>query len=245
MAQKTNGEPTVKTFRATLERSRSALGWVIAHIPFDAAKVWGKRGQIRVKGDINGFPLRTSLFPDGKGAHFLLVNKEMQAGGKTSAGLAASFRLEPDTEERVVTMPLELERALGEVRTLRRWFDQLSPSARRDICRFVLGVKSAAARVRRADQMAERLLATMEAERELPPVLRLAFARDPGAYRGWKRMPPLRRRAHLFGIFYYRTPEGQQKRVAKLIADAYEYAKREDRRQKTEVRRNTEPASGF
>jgi len=226
MAVKPTQTPAARTFRAMLERSQSRLQWVIARIPFDVAKVWGKRGNIRIKGEINGFPFRTSLFPTGQGTHVLLVNKKMQAGAKAGPGETAQFRMEPDTEKRVVTLPPELERALSEDRAMRRWFDRLSPSAREYACQRVDDVKSPEAREGRACQIAEQMLATMEAERELPPVLRLAFARDPGAYRGWQRMPPSHRRAHLFGIFYYRTPEAQQRRVAKLVQDAYEYAKK-------------------
>lgn len=123
-------------------------------------------------------------------------------------------------------MPPELDRALGQAKSLRRWFDQLNPSARRDLCRYVLGVKSPEARRRRAGEQVERMLATMEAERELPPVLRLAFSRDPGAYRGWKAMSARQRRVHLFGVFYYKTPEGQARRIGKLIAEAYKHAKK-------------------
>jgi len=45
-----------KRFEARLERMRSRLNWVIIHAPFDAAQVWGLRGQIKVKGEINGSP---------------------------------------------------------------------------------------------------------------------------------------------------------------------------------------------
>lgn len=220
MAGRPAPQAAATTFRATLERTQSEIRWAIARVPFDSAKLWGARGQIRVKGEINGFVFRSSLFPDGKGAHFLLVNKKMQTGGRTGPGLAASFRLEPDTEERPVAMPAELEKALAQMKPLRRWFDQLNPSARRDLCRYVAGVKGAEARQRRAEQQVERMLATMEAERDLPPVLRLAFARDPLAWRGWQRMSPRQRRVHLFGVFYYRTPEGQERRIAKMMEDA-------------------------
>ena len=230
MALKKERDGESRSFRAMLERTESNLGWVVVRVPFDSAKLWGKRGQIRVKGEINGFAFRTSLFPTGKGGHYLLVNNKMQAGGKAGPGATAQFRLEPDTEERPVAMPAELEKALGEVRAVRKFFDQLTPSRRRDLCRWVLGVKSADARKRRAAQAAEQLLATMEAERELPPALRLAFARDPGAYKGWQRMPPSHRRAHLWGVFYYRTPEAQERRIAKLIAAAYEYGKKDTSR---------------
>src|SRR6476646_10560637 len=89
-----------KTFEAVLERTPDRLRWVIARIPFDAAKLWGKRGQIRIQGEINGFAFSTTLFPTGEGRHLLIVNKKMQTGGKTAPGLAAKFRLQPDTTPR-------------------------------------------------------------------------------------------------------------------------------------------------
>lgn len=199
---------------------------MIIRIPFDVLKIWGTRGQLRVKGEINGFAFRTSLFPTGKGYHYLLVNKRMQAGAKAAPGNVAQFRLEPDTEERRATVPAELKRCLAEDRSLRRWFGQLNYSTRREIGDWIIQVKSAEARARRAAQIAERLLATMEAERELPPVLKAAFARDPRALAGWQRMSPSHRRGHLFGIFYYRSPEARDRRVAKTIEDAIAFAER-------------------
>src|SRR5205085_3009235 len=115
----------------------SRLNWVIVRIPFDAAKLWGRRGQLRVKGEINGFAFRTSLFPTGTGQHVLLVNKRMQAGAKVRAGGTARFRLEPDTEERTVTVPPELRDAISEDRALVRWFGRLSYSMRKWIVDWV------------------------------------------------------------------------------------------------------------
>ena len=218
-----------KSFRATLERTASRLNWVIIHIPLDVAKIWGKRGQLRVRGAINGFAFRTSLFPTGKGGHVMIVNKRMQAGGKVVPGSVAQFRLEPDTEVRTVTMPGELKRALAEDRSLRRWFDRLNHSTRNEIAKWIMDVKSHEARTRRAEQIAERLLATMEAERELPPILQVAFAQAPRARQGWELMSPSRRRGQLLAIFYYRSPEARTRRVAKLLVEAAELAERRGR----------------
>jgi len=215
---------SLRKFQATLERSSNRLNWVIARIPFDVAKIWGTRGQLRVKGTINGFAFRTSLFPAGSGDHVMLVNKRMQAGAGTGAGAVAQFRLEPDTEERVITIPPELARALSEDRSLGGWFDRFNDSTRRWVVDWITQVKSAEARLRRANQIAERLLSAMEAERELPPILREAFARNGRAYEGWKRMSPSHRRGHLLGIFYYRDPESRARRVAKMVEDAAEFA---------------------
>ncbi|MGH9559743.1 MAG: YdeI/OmpD-associated family protein [Bryobacteraceae bacterium] len=71
-----------------------------------------------------------------------------------------------------------------------------------------------------------RLLETMEAERELPPLLRMAFARDGPAYEGWQKMSIARRRGHLMGIFYYRDPVSRQRRAAKALEDARRLAQK-------------------
>ena len=214
-----------KSFKATLERMQSSnLGWVIIRIPFNVSKVWGVRGRLRVQGEINGFPFRTALFPTGKGYHFLLVNKRMQADADARAGSTAHFRLEPDFEVRKVVIPTELRRALSHDRSLPRWFGSLSYSIRKWLTDWIAQPKSGEARVRRAEQIAEQLLTTMEAERELPPLLKAAFARDPRAWEGWQRMSPSHRRHNLLSIFYYRSPEARERRIAKMMEEAAERA---------------------
>jgi uncharacterized protein YdeI (YjbR/CyaY-like superfamily) len=229
-------ERSSRSFRAVLERDNTPLKWTIVRIPFDVERVWGVRSQLRVKGEINGFAFRTSLFPNGRGGHYLLVNKQMLKGGQASAGAAAHFHLEPDTEKRQTVVPVELERALAEDRALLRWFRGLNESTRKNAALWVGAVKSTEARERRAMQLAERLMATMEAEKELPPVLRLAFDRDPQAFVGWKMMSAARRRGHLLGIFYYRDPKTQAQRARKAVADAFAFA------EKRSVGRSQSPA---
>jgi len=216
-ASKAQSTPAAKRFEARLERMRSRLNWIIIHVPFDAAKVWGTRGQIKVKGEINGFAFRTSLFPTGQGRHILLVNKRMQKGARAAEGNVARFQMEIDREEGTVTIPDELKHILSEDRALRRWYDELNHSTRNDIAKWIAEPKSAAARERRAEQIAERLLAVMEAERELPPILQVAFARCPRAREGWDSMSASCRRGHLFGIFYYRTPDARARRIDKML----------------------------
>ena len=233
---KAKAAPAAKRFTARLERLRSSLNWIIIRIPFDAAKLWGRRGQIKVKGEINGFAFRTSLFPTKEGWHFLLVNKRMQKEARAVEGSVAHFQMELDREPRTVTIPTELQRILSgissEARALRRWYDELNHSTRNDIAKWITEPKSADARLRRAEQIAERLLAVMDAERELPPILQLAFARHPRAREGWDRMSASRRRAHLFGIFYYRTPDAQARRIGKMLDDATALAEKMSNKKK-------------
>jgi len=225
-ASRAKPTPAAKRFVARLERLRSRLNWIIVRIPFDATKAWGLRGQIKVKGEINGFAFRTSLFPTREGWHFLLVNKGMQKGARAVEGSVVRLQMELDREERTVTIPDELKRILSEDRSLRRWYDGLNHSTRSDIAKWITEPKSAEARVRRAEQIAERLLAVMEAERELPPILQVAFARHPRAREGWDVMSASRRRGHLFGIFYNRTPDARARRIDKMLDDANAFAEK-------------------
>jgi uncharacterized protein YdeI (YjbR/CyaY-like superfamily) len=156
----------------------------------------------------------------------VLVNKHMQAGSGAVPGSVAKFRLEPDSEERTVSTPTELKRAMAGDRALLRWYETLNYSTRKEIADWFAQVKSADARRRRAEQGAERLLATMEAEQELPPLLQRAFAANPRARQGWEQMSPSRRRGQLLAIFYYRSPEARARRIAKVIEDAAELAER-------------------
>lgn len=215
-----------KSFKATLERIPSRLGWVIIRIPFDVLKVWGTRAKVRVKGEINGFAFRSSVFPTSKGYHCMLIKRSMQAGANAAMGDAAHFRLVPDPTKPVVTIPSELQRILNEDRSFRRWFDQLTFSMRKWICYWIVNVKSSESRVRRAEQVAEQLFSTMEAELDLPPILKLAFARDPRAYQGWQSMTLLQRRGHLLAIFYYRNPESRDRRISKMLEDALAHSEK-------------------
>jgi uncharacterized protein YdeI (YjbR/CyaY-like superfamily) len=150
----------------------------------------------------------------------------MQKGGGAALGRKASFRMEPDVEKREVPPSPDLERILKQSKALKRYFESLNYSTRREIARWIGGGKQAETRRRRAEQIAERMMLTMEGERELPPVLQVALARNPLAREGWKQMPPSHRRSHLFGIFYYRNPESQQRRVAKTVEAMVAYARK-------------------
>src|SRR6202142_1380080 len=121
MAPKAKPGPSPKRFQSQLKRRGSGLNWVIVHVPFDAAKVWGLRGQVKVKGEINGFGFRTSLFPTREGRHILLVNKRMQKGAGAAEGSTARFAIVLDVGARTETVPDKMERILKLDGSLRRW----------------------------------------------------------------------------------------------------------------------------
>jgi uncharacterized protein YdeI (YjbR/CyaY-like superfamily) len=94
------------------------------------------------------------------------------------------------------------------------------------IAKWIAEPKSSAARQKRADEMAERIVATMAAEEDLPPALRFALDRVPHARAGWEKLTPIQRRGHLLGYFYYKTPEARARRFQKAIDDSVAAAER-------------------
>jgi uncharacterized protein YdeI (YjbR/CyaY-like superfamily) len=222
----------VMQFRAVLEPLADGLGWVVAWLPFEPAKQWKTMLRLRVTVEVSGQVFRTSLFPGsgrgdkGTSGHFLLVNKAMQQAACAGAGAMVEFAVAPDLEEREAELPDELAALLDDEPGLRKWYHALSEYTRREIGKWVVGVKSDEARMRRAQQMAERLLVTMEGEQELPPVIAAAFRERPKARAGWKKMTEAQRRGELMAVFYYQTPEARAKRVAKLCDGAEKRAGR-------------------
>src|SRR5258707_2023568 len=94
------------------------MGWLVFRIPFSVIKVWGKRGQLRVKGEINGFEFSSALFPTKSGVHFMLVNKKMQAGAKVAAGMKARLCMGGGTEGGGAQVPAEFQRVVWGFRRL-------------------------------------------------------------------------------------------------------------------------------
>lgn len=215
----------VKRFKATLETGGQSLGWTIVRVSFDPHSAWKQMVRLRVCGTICGpdgeMAFRSSLFPDsrsdyGRGRYHLLVNKVMQRAAGVGVGETAVFSLEPDMEPRPAEMPEELIAPLEEALGLREWYESLSENTRRQIATYISAPGTEAARSKRAMEMAERLMGTMEAERELPPMVAAAFGRRPKAKAGWQKMTPTQRRMELFGMHAYKSVESRAKRVEKL-----------------------------
>lgn len=220
-------QSAAKRFRAVLEPLPGALGWVVAWLPFDVEAAWKKMVRLRVKVEIGGEVFRTSLFPGAqRTGHFVLVNKKMQKAAGAGVGAMVDFTIAPDLDERTPTVPPELEKLLKTQKRLAKWYQGLSEPTRWEIAKWIDGVKGVDARQRRAEQIAERLLLTMEGEKELPPVLDVAFRATPAARRGWEKMTKAQRRSNLMAVFYYQSPEARQKRVRKVVEDCLKAAER-------------------
>jgi hypothetical protein len=85
-----------KEFTAKLDRFEGVGTWIYVDIPFDVGKAFGKTGQVKVKGTVNGKAFRSSLMPHGDGTHFLVVNKTIRDAVHAHVGDKVRIVLEAD-----------------------------------------------------------------------------------------------------------------------------------------------------
>jgi uncharacterized protein YdeI (YjbR/CyaY-like superfamily) len=235
------------TFQAVLQKIESGMPWTLVRIPFDPTEVWPVRSKLRVKGSIRlandaagAFSFATSLQGSKLRGYFLLVTGKMRKAATLVPGAMAEIVLEPDLDGRAATPPPELAKFLKSDRSVKKWFETLNYSTRKYIADMVAEPKSAAVRVRRAEQWMERIMLTMEGEQSPPPILQIAFRRQPLARAGWQAMTPNQRRTTLFGIFMCQSPEAQAKRVERAVEDAVKTARRSTRTAGERVARQPE-----
>ena len=226
------------TFQSPLETLQAGMAWTAVCLPFDPCELdptgaWPVNGKLRVKGTISAanrdgetLSFSASLIRSKARGCFLLVTAKMRKATGLVPGSLAEITLTPDLELRAATPPPELAKLLKADRTVRKWFDTLNYSTRKYIADMISEPKSAEVRVRRAEQWMERILLTMDGEESPPPILQVAFRRQPLARTGWYALTDNQRRTALFSIFTCVSPEAQAKRIERIVADAMQAAKR-------------------
>jgi hypothetical protein len=136
-----------RKFKAKLEKMGS---WTVVKIPFDAKKTFGSAGYIRVKGMIDHLPLKISLMPMGNGVYCFPVKLEMRKAMGKVAGDTISVCLEKDNEKPVLEIPHELKEAFKASKEAKKMFDSLSPSMKKEHCRYIAEGKKKETREKRA-----------------------------------------------------------------------------------------------
>jgi hypothetical protein len=148
-----------QSFSAVLERVPKAALWTILVVPFNVPEVLGERGNVRVRGTMNGQPFRCALRPRGGGQHYMMVNKAMRDAAGMAVGAAVDVVLELDTKERPADVPPDLAVVLNGNAAAAAAFAKLSPSHRFEFVSWLEETQNPDMRQKRLSRTVEMLAA--------------------------------------------------------------------------------------
>jgi hypothetical protein len=163
LREKENDMAARKRFETVLKKYENSTATSII-IPLDVEKEFGSRARVPVRGTINGFPFRSSIFPMGTGCHYMVVNKPTREGAKAKAGDTIKVVMERDDEAREITPPDDLARALKSNKTARAAWERLSYSNRKEYAVAVEKAKRPETRARRIEKAIAELSNGKEAK---------------------------------------------------------------------------------
>lgn len=144
------------TCKATLYKIGT---WTILKLPKAASDQLPSRGQVMVKGTVNGFPLHTALEPDGNWGHWLAVDARLQKSVGAAAGDTVTLSIESTKDWPEPTIPADLKTALAAAPDVQALWARITPMARWEWIRWIASTKQAETRKRRIEVSFSKLQA--------------------------------------------------------------------------------------
>jgi hypothetical protein len=146
------------TFTAILERPDDGIDGSFVFVPFDVEKVYGTKGQVKVKAWFDGYPYRGILANMGMGSHMIIVRKDIRQAIGKNPGDKITVELELDTEERVVEVPDDLKKMLALSGKAEQFFNSLSYTNRKEYVVWITAAKKMETREKRLSDTIQKLL---------------------------------------------------------------------------------------
>jgi hypothetical protein len=145
---------SAKLFRPkTNEKTGS---WTVT-LPKNASAKLPTRGGTMVEGTINSVPFRAALEPNGKGSHWLRVNRTMRDAARANALDTVTVEITRAGEESEMRVPLDLRKALAAAPRAQAGWQDITPMARRDWIFSISSAKQPETRRRRIEKACDLL----------------------------------------------------------------------------------------
>ena len=130
----------------------------LVRLPPEASRQLPSRGQVAVRGELEGQEFDTVLEPDGRGGHWLRLSPALLAATATTAGDPVSLAVRPSREWPEPQVPQDLVAALlaGPGAVQGAWRD-ITPMARWEWVRWVNATRNPATLERRVEVSVSKL----------------------------------------------------------------------------------------
>lgn len=150
--------------------------WTVLRLPEKASKRLPSRGQVAVRGTINGHRFKTVLEPDGLSGHWMKLDEKQQQVASISAGDTITLEIEPLEDWPEPKVPSDLETALADAsQKIQSLWKDITPMARWEWVRWVNSTRNPETRKRRI----EVSIAKMKSGKRRPCCFNLAACTDP------------------------------------------------------------------
>ncbi|HLJ54599.1 MAG TPA: YdeI/OmpD-associated family protein [Chthonomonadaceae bacterium] len=162
---------------------------LILRLPEDASGRLSSRGQVAVRGTINGRELRTVLEPDGKFGHWMRIEPGLRDGLGLRAGDRAALQLEAADDWPEPEVPQDIATALSAApeNVRDKWMD-ITPMARWEWVRWINETRNPDTRAIRI----EKTISKLSGKHRRPCCFNLAACTDPELSRSGRLMDPAR-----------------------------------------------------
>jgi bacteriocin resistance YdeI/OmpD-like protein/uncharacterized protein DUF1905 len=160
---------------------------IILRLPEKASVKLPSRGQVAVKGMINGHAFQAVLEPDGKFGHWMRIDGKLQQTAALGAGDTAALEIESLKDWPEPSVPQDLETALAAApKTIQDLWKGITPMARWEWVRWVKATENADTRKRRV----EVSISKMKSGKRRPCCFNLAACTDPTLSRNGRLIEP-------------------------------------------------------
>ena len=131
---------------------------LIVRLPQKASRALPSRGQVAVRGTINGREFDTVLEPDGERGHWMRVAEELRQAAGVGAGESATLEIESVKSWPEPNVPQDLQAALAAApQRIRDLWEDITPMARWEWVRWVNATADASTRQRRVEVSVSKL----------------------------------------------------------------------------------------
>ena len=132
-------------------------GWMVLRIPKDASLKLPSRGQVMVKGTVNGIAVHMPAEPDGNASHWLHVDEDLQKKTGIARGSKVKISIEATKDWPEPSVPADVQKGIVENPLVSTQWSSVTPMARWEWLRWINSTANADTRKKRIDVSVSKL----------------------------------------------------------------------------------------